>query len=346
MFSLPTLTHLPSLTSEVRPVRSGLMLAAASALLLTACGTTDVDEADGGGGDDAGGEPVTITDHTGEEITLERPAERIVTLEWAQTENVEVLGGEHVGAADLEGYEAWASAAEVGDDVVDVGLRTEPSIEAIGQANPDLILGVDGSVPEGMKEDLEEIAPVVLQEPADASDPLGHMERTFYEVAELIGAEDEADQVWADYEASLDEASETIAESDAEDTPFAVAYPSVEGNTATFRLHGPGAAVSALGEEIGLSPAWDQDGDPEWDITTSDVEGLTALPDDTELFWWTAATEPEDPFESLAGNSTWNSLGFVEQDRMQAVERIWVYGGPASAVQWTELLTETVTESE
>lgn len=31
---------------------------------------------------------------------------------------------------------------------------------------------------------------------------------------------------------------------------------------------------------------------------------------------------------------------------MQAVERIWVYGGPASAVQWTGLLTETVTDEQ
>lgn len=332
-----TLTDAPS-------TRWLLSLAAIGSLALTACGTTDVDT-DEDTGTDAETGPVTVTDHSGEEITLDAPAQRVVTLEWAQTENVALLGGNLVGVADLEGYEAWASAAEIDDeDVVDVGLRTEPSIEAIGQANPDLIIGAEESVPDGMLEDLEEIAPVVLQESADASDPLGHMERTFFQIGELIGAQDDAEQVWDDYEQTLTDARETLNEVDAEDTPFVVVYPSVEGNTATFRLHGPGAMVSAVGEEIGLTPAWEEEGDAGWAISSSDVEGLTALPDDTEFFWWTASTEPEDPFAPLEDNSTWNSLGFVENDRMHVIERTWLYGGPGSAMQWTEQLAETVAD--
>lgn len=320
-----------------------LGLAAAGSLALTSCGTTDVDTEDEAGPDADSG-PITVTDHTGEEVTLEGPAQRVVTLEWAQTENVELLGGNHVGAADLEGYEAWASAAELEEDVVDVGLRTEPSIEAIGQANPDLIIGSEESVPDGVLEDLEEIAPVVLQESADASDPLGHMERTFFQTAELLDAEGEAEQIWDDYDQSLAEARDTVSAAGAEDTPFAVVYPSVEGNTATFRLHGPGAMVSALGEQIGLSPAWEDEGDEGWAISSSDVEGLTALPDETEVFWWTASTEPEEPFAPLEDNSAWNSLGFVEDDRMHPIQRTWIYGGPGSAMQWVDQLAETVAD--
>lgn len=329
--------------AETLSVRRLLCLAALSVLSLSACGTTDVDTGDESEADSDAG-PITVTDHSGEEITIEGPAQRVVTLEWAQTENVEMLGGNHVGAADLEGYEAWASAAEVDEDVVDVGLRTEPSIEAIGRANPDLIIGSEESVPEGLMQDLEEIAPVVLQESADASDPLGHMERTFFQTADLLGAQDEAEQIWGDYEQTLEDSRESISAADAEQTPFAVAYPSIEGNTATFRMHGPGAMVSAVGEEIGLDPAWEQEGDDGWAISSSDVEGLTALPEATELFWWTASTEPEDPFAALQDNSAWNSLGFVENDRMYPIQRTWLYGGPGSAMQWAEQLTETVSD--
>ncbi|GAA1180205.1 iron-siderophore ABC transporter substrate-binding protein [Nesterenkonia xinjiangensis] len=321
-----------------------LSLAAVGSLALTACGTTEVDDADADSDSDSEAGPVTVTDHAGEEITLDAPAQRVVTLEWVQTENVEMLGGTHVGVADLEGYEAWASAADVDEDIVDVGLRTEPSIEAIGQANPDLIIGAEESVPEGLLEDLQDIAPVVLQESADASDPLGHMERTFFQTAELLGAQDEAEQVWGDYEQNLEDARNRLSEADADGTPFVVVYPSVEGNTATFRLHGPGAMVSAIGEEIGLTPAWEEEGDAGWAISSSDTEGLTALPEDTEFFWWTASSEPEDPFAPLEDNSTWNSLGFVENDRMHAIERTWLYGGPGSAMQWTDQLSETVAD--
>lgn len=311
---------------------------------LTACGTTDVDDTEGGSGTADSG-PVTVTDYRGEEITLDAPAERVVTLEWAQTENVEVLGGNHVGVADLEGYQAWATAASVDEDVSDVGLRTEPSLEAIGQADPDLILGVDVSVPEGLLEDLEEIAPVVLQSGADASDPLGNMEENFSMTAELLGAQDRADEVWAEYEETRDAAAETIAEAGIEGTPFVLVYPTVEGNTATFRMHGPGALAQTLGEEIGLESAWEDEGDEAFAISQSDTEGLTELDEETILYWWTSEADPEDPFEPLADNSVWTSLGFVENETMHPVEGIWIYGGPASAAQWIDYLTETAVET-
>lgn len=316
----------------------------AAALALTACGTTDVDddsdETDGSG--DAG--PVTVTDYTGEEITLDAPAERVVTLEWAPTENVEMLGGELVGVADVDGYNAWVGSAEVDEGVTDVGLRTEPSLEAIGQADPDLILGVEESVPDGLKEDLEEIAPVVLQSSGDTADPIEHMRENFFMTAELLAAEEEAEAVWSDYEAAVEESREAVAEAGAEETPFVLTYPTVEGNTATFRMHGPGALAMTLGEEIGLVPAWEDEGDEAFAISQSDVEGLTELPDDTVFYWWTVEGEPEDPFEPLEDNSVWTSLGFVENQAMHPVEQVWIYGGPASAIQWLEYLTETIDE--
>lgn len=322
-------------------------LTALGVLGLTACGTTEVeDDGDDGGGDGAGAGPVTVTDHSGEEITLDAPAERVVTLEWTQTENVEVLGGNHVGVADIEDYHAWASAAPVDESIIDVGLRTEPSLESIGQADPDLILGTEGSIPDGLMEDLEEIAPVVLQSSADASDPLGTMEENFYMTAELIGAGDRVDDVWAEYESAVEQGREAVEAEGADGTPFVLVYPTVEGNTATFRMHGPGALVQALGEEIGLESAWEDDGDPEWAISQSDIEGLTELPEDTVLYWWTAESEPEDPLSSLEDNSVWTSLGFVENQATHPVEQIWIYGGPASAAQWIEYLSETIGETD
>lgn len=329
-----------------RTDRLGRTTAAAAVVLLalTACGTTDVDETEeDAAAADSG--PVTVTDYRGEEITLDAPAERVVTLEWAQTENVEILGGNQVGVADLEGYGMWKSAAPLDEDTTDVGLRTEPSLEAIGQADPDLILGVDVSVPEGLLEDLEEIAPVVLQPGADASDPLGNMEENFQMTAELLGAEDRADEVWAEFEATRDAGAEAIEAAGAEGTPFVLVYPTVEGNTATFRMHGPGALAQTLGEEIGLESAWEDEGDEAFAISQSDIEGLTALEDDTILYWWTAETEPEDPFSTLEDNSVWNSLGFVENEATHPVEEIWIYGGPASAGQWIDYLAETAAET-
>ena len=317
------------------------MFALLAALVLTACGTTEVEQSEDAAVDSG---PITVTDYLGEEVTLDGPAQRVVTLEWTQTENVEALGGEHVGVADVDGYQAWNGAVPVDESVTDVGLRTEPSLEAIGQADPDLILGVEASVPEGLLEDLEEIAPVVLQPAADASEPVENMRTNFEQTAELLGAEERAEELWAEYEESVDGARAVVEESGAEGTPFVLTHATVEGNTATFRMHGPGALAQTLGEEIGLESAWEDEGDPEWAISQSDVEGLTALPEDTVFYWWTEGDEPDDPFEPLESNSVWTGLDFVETERMHPVERVWIYGGPASAAQWVELLAETVSE--
>lgn len=323
------------------PALRGAALLGLAALALTSCGTTDVEDSAEDQSSDSG--PITVTDYSGEEITLDSPAQRVVTLEWAPTENVEVLGGELVGVADVEGYNAWSGAAPISEDTTDVGLRTEPSLEAIGQADPDLILGVEESVPDGLREDLEEIAPVVLQSSGSTEDPVGHMQENFEMTAELLGAQEQAEEVWADYEQAVEEARSAVEEAGAEGTPFVLVYGTVEGNTATFRMHGPGALAMTLGEEIGLEPAWEDEGDEAFAISQADVEGLTELPEDTVFYYWTVESEPEDPFEPLESNSVWTGLGFVENEAMHPVEQVWIYGGPASAAQWTELLAETIT---
>lgn len=323
------------------PVRL-LSLVAVAALSLTACGTTDVGGSEEESSGDAG--PITVTDHSGEEVTLEEPADRVVTLEWAQTEDVATLGGEQVGIADAETFAQWNSAVELPEDAVDVGQRQEPSLETIGQANPDLILGSANSVPQDQIEDLEEIAPVVLLTSADTEDPLGTMEENFRTTAELLGAEEKADEVWSEYEQTLDDARSTLSEAGAEGTPFTVSYASVEGNTATFRMHGSGAQVQALGEEIGLTTAWEKSGDEIWGISESDVEGLSALPEDTLFYRWLGTEESDDALESLENNSAWTSLGFVENDAVEQLRGQWIYGGPASSQQVVEHLAETAAE--
>ncbi|MFC3491061.1 hypothetical protein [Glycomyces rhizosphaerae] len=83
--------------------RSAVPAALAAALLaVSACGTTEE-----GGGDEAAdvaSGPVSTVDFLGRTVELDKPAERVVILEWSEVEISISLGVMPVGVADIEGY--------------------------------------------------------------------------------------------------------------------------------------------------------------------------------------------------------------------------------------------------
>lgn len=312
-----------------------------SVTLLSACGTTQVEESETG---TSSGGPVSVTDGAGETFELDSPASRVVTLEWDVTEMAASVGVDPVGVADVEGFANWDSAVELPEGTEDVGLRQEPSLESIGRLAPDLIIGVEGSVPEDAMSDMQEIAPVLILTSADAADPIGQMRSNMETVSTVLGKEDVGQEVWQEYETAVEDAGAAIEEAGRAGTPVALAYAAIEGNTATFRMHGPGSLPIAIATEAGLGAAWTDEGDPAWGLSSADVEGLTALPEDTEFLWWQNTPTEESPLTTLEQNQVWNDLGFVQAGNVQpAANQIWIYGGPKSAAQWATQLAELTT---
>ena len=315
-------------------------------LALAACGTTDAPaQAEPAATTPAPSSgPITVTDGRGKQVTLERPATRVVSLEWNTTEDVISLGVQPVGVADIEGYTSWVTASPITGTPVDVGTRTEPSLESVAQAEPDLILGIVGSVPESAMEQAEKIAPVVLLTGADARRPIELMKQNFNLTAKLLGKEAEAATVLADLDAAVAAGKQQISDAGKAGTPFTLSYIYAEGNSFSLRMHGPGSQAIAWASQLGLTPAWTEAGDEGWGLSTLDIEGLTKLPKDTEFGYW-GNGDTEDPLESLKDNKLWNSLDFVKNDRVHRMGvGIWIYGGPASAKQWIADVVGAVTK--
>ena len=149
--------------------RRALMGLALAAPVLAACGTTEAARTAAPTGSATSGGSIRLTDSRGVTVTLAQPATKVVTLEWGPTEDVLALGVTPVAVADPTNFTAWNSAVTLPAGTPDVGLRTEPSLESIAKAEPDLILGVTGSIPEAAIAQVEKIAPVFLLQAADAS---------------------------------------------------------------------------------------------------------------------------------------------------------------------------------
>lgn len=332
---------------------SRLRTAAASgllaALVLAACGTTDAPTEDNPATEDGTApeaEALTLTDSNGEEVVLENgPAQRIVALEWAQAEIVTSLGVELVGVSDVSGYDSWVgTAVPLLGEPADVGLRTEPSVEAIADLEPDLILATSRSIPDAVTGQLDSIAPVLVVDTADATDPLAVLADRTELIGQAIGKEAEAQELVAEFEQTLAANAEAIEAADLTGTPVVLTSPYSDGSNVTIRMHGPGSGVQTVAREIGLADAWIEQDDAEFGLSHIDIEGLTALPEETWFLYW-ANDDSADPIGELTGNAIWDNLAFVQDGRVAgAANGIWAYGGPASLAAWSDDLVAVLTQ--
>lgn len=310
-------------------------------LTLAACGTTEppaAAPADTAASPATG--PITVTDSRGEKITLDRPASRVVGLEWGDVEMLISLGVMPVGVADVKGYGTWVTAATLDPSVKDVGTRQEPSVDSIAALQPDLII-TESERDSPVLAQLEKVAPVLVTKGSDASRNLERMREDLKMIATAVGKEAEADKLLADLDATLADAKEKIAAAGATGAPYAMADGWKEGSTISIRMFGKGALVSDVAEQLGLVNVWTGEVDPMWGLGITDVEGLTALKDpDTRFFYNTA--DDEDVFaEGLASNAIWKSLPFVAKGNVIRLPAgIWTFGGPLSCKQYAEALVK------
>ncbi|MEU8154677.1 iron-siderophore ABC transporter substrate-binding protein [Micromonospora sp. NPDC048986] len=318
------------------------LIAVVAALTLGACGTTENAAAPDASASASGG-PVTVTDSRGKEITLKTPATKVVGLEWGEVELLVSLGVMPVGVADPKGYGTWVTSAKLDPGVKDVGVRGEPSVDAIVALQPDLVVMEDdrgGAI----VSQLEKFVPVVVAKGSDATDNLARMRTDLNMIAKAVGKTTEAEKLLADFDAAIADGKKKITDAGAAGRPFAIADGWKEGSTVSIRMFGTGALVSQIGIQLGLTNAWTGKTDEVWGLGQTDVEGMTVLKDpNMHLFY--NASDGDDVFaDGLAGNAIWTSLPFVRKGNLHRMPNgIWTFGGPLSGKQYIDELVKTYT---
>ncbi|HLS74507.1 MAG TPA: iron-siderophore ABC transporter substrate-binding protein [Actinomycetaceae bacterium] len=201
-----------------------VLVAAALAVTLTACGTTDDADTDAATPDPAGGGtaaqgPAEISHALG---TTELPEDvtDVVTLGWGSTEAALALGVVPVGieaqtyAVEENGLLPWVNEALAELDAEPTILPAtveDPAYEEIAELQPDLILAPYSGITAEQYELLSEIAPTVAYPEEPWTTP-------WREVIEIVGQSlqlpEEADQLVADLDAELAAVAEEHPELD------------------------------------------------------------------------------------------------------------------------------------
>ncbi|APU14176.1 MULTISPECIES: iron-siderophore ABC transporter substrate-binding protein [Actinoalloteichus] len=323
----------------MRTTRVIIGLSLAAALFAAGCGTTEEVGADPA---PSSGDPVTVVDSRGQEVTLDGPAERVAATEWNGVEHLVSLGVMPVAVSDVEGYGQWVSAAPLDDTPTDIGTRGEPSIDTLGTLNLDLVVVTD-SLNEGAIAQIEATTPVIVIAGSTAADPIGSMFESLDMVAAATGTEYEAAQLRAGFDEKIAEGTAAVAELGAAGDQFAFSDAYVDSGTVSIRPFTDGALVPEVLEQIGLENAWPMEGDPAFGLGQADVEGLTELPD--VHFWYMANDTLGDPYEELADNAIWQSLPFVTSGKVQRFpDSLWMFGGPLSMAQYVDAAVDAIEE--
>lgn len=322
-------------------------LLAGAALLLAACGTTEDAAADAPAESAASsdGGTITIEDDRGT-VELDGPAVNVVSLEWGLTENLLTLGVTPVGAADVKGYNTWDTVVPLDESTPDVGMRGEPSLDAISALEPDLVVTTTDLPPEVIDQ-IEAEYPVLALRGSDASDPIAKMRRTIEILGEATGTSDAAEATLADFDAKVEDAKTELDEAGMAGASYTMADGWLSDGAVSIRMYTPGSFLGGVAGELGLENAWTGEGDPDYGLAQTDVEGLTELGEDVHFLYVANDTDGGDAFkDGLTGNAIWEQLPFVVAGNTARLpDGIWMFGGPESGAAFIDATVAALTAS-
>lgn len=312
-------------------------------VIATACGSSEQGKDNEQPNQPDSDSKVTITGVLGD-VTLDRPAKRVVALEWTYAEDLLAVGVQPVGMSDINGYNSWVKVEQsLGADVVDVGTRQEPNLEVIGSLKPDLIIAIKFRH-EGIKGSLESIAPVVFFDPYptdESFDQYQEMESTFREIAKAVGKSDQADQVMKDLDAKYAEAKKALEGLSSKDVLLTQAYSGSQAPE--IRVFTANSAASVMLDKMGLQNVFQSSSFEQYGYSTVNVEALTKYEDINYLY----VVQDNDNIytNQLKDNNVWKNLKFVKEQRMYPLGGdAWLFGGPLSAKTLVDRIVQVMTK--
>ncbi|WP_306132176.1 ABC transporter substrate-binding protein [Roseivivax marinus] len=261
------------------------------------------------------------------------PPSRVAALSWGLAESLVALGVDPAAVADVEGYRTWVGAPALPEGTRDVGLRTEPNLEALAEAAPDLILVSDQQA--DMEPALRGIAEVWHIEGFDAGQDNAEAARAaLRDLGARLGRGAQARDVLAEVDARVAAAGARVRDH------FDGAPPPVLPirllTPTTVRVHSAnGMALAAL-EGMGLSHP-DPGTPTEWGFVQRPVEDLAAFEE--------AAVVNFVPFparDALFDTQLWSFMPFVRGGRFAEAGPVWTFGGPVSIATLAEAMADAL----
>ncbi|MGM0769168.1 MAG: iron-siderophore ABC transporter substrate-binding protein [Pseudomonadota bacterium] len=267
-------------------------------------------------------------------VTLDEPPERVVTLNWAATEALLLLDVAPIGMADREGYSVWVKEPELPDGVHNIGTRVAPSLEAIAELKPDLIVTSSETAPAA--ELLERIAPTyVISVYREGSQPLEKSREMLLTLGEMLHREERAAAVIDDIEQTLETQRQRLEAAGLTDRPVALVNFLDDRHV---RIYAPNGLYQTVLEGLGLTNAWSRQGNF-WGFSVVGLEAIAPYGDSRVV-----VISPLLPglADNLDNSPFWTYLPPVRHERIYQIDTTWPFGGLFQIKRLALQLTESL----
>jgi iron complex transport system substrate-binding protein len=189
-------------------------------------------------------------------------------------------------------------------------FTNDPDLEAVMALEPDLIIGYRREGNEKVYDQLSRIAPTIL-----AEHEWGNVKEALREFGGILGREDRAAELIAEYEALASGSAEKIREAlgTEEEVMFLQIRPK------TYRIYGQtGQSKRILYNDLGLKPLANFPANEQWlDIS---MEGIFSYNPGHIVIDLNMDQGARDLFAELSKSRTWNNLDAVKRGNVYVVE--------------------------
>ncbi|MQA94532.1 MAG: ABC transporter substrate-binding protein [Streptosporangiales bacterium] len=284
-----------------------VVLTAALAIGLTACGGGSAQESEEAGGPVAAGFPRTIQHHKGSTQLKDKP-KRIVALDNSLVEAVVALNGNLVGGIgsyrDQKGFPPYLGDAV--KNTKDVGPLDSPNLEAVAALQPDLI--VSASVRhEDLYDQLAQIAPTVFVETTGPT-----WKDNIELLGKALGQEQVAEQKLSAYETRAKKIGDAINEKEGDPTISIVRF--IDGPT---RIYLPKTFSGIVLQDMGLARPENQRDPEEFNLEISEEQIEQA---DGDVVFYSTFSGGEERKKRFLANPLWKRLGAAKSGNVHEVQ--------------------------
>lgn len=270
--------------------------------------------------------PITYTDSLGNEVTIEKQPERVVSLFHAMyPDYLYSLGVYPVGVAAsdnlLSQWGAYKSFTS-GHPVVDIGAPNAPNLEKILELEPDIIIGYASHAE--LYNELAQIAPTIILDYGKINEDWTYGVKEF---AAILGKQDQADEVVKATEQAVAEAANQLQDfRDKEETVMFISMTEKDIWPYTVeQLQTIYSAESGLG--LKAPEGYEQVTDRSTAISLEALVQynpdhiflMTDYGDETAQIW----------LEELKSNSVWNAISAIKNGNLYLTDRsIFAFNAP------------------
>jgi len=265
-------------------------------------------------------------------LTLDKTPERVIALNWAATEALLLLGVTPIGVADRDGYNAWVREPELPEGVANVGTRVAPSLEAISELKPDLIVTSSEMAPAANL--LERIAPTyVVSVYKQGSRPFEKASSMLTTLGEMLNREERAKSVLNDIDQTLQAQRHRLENAGLTDRPVALVNFLDDRHV---RVYAPNGLFQRALNALGLENAWPHSGNY-WGFSVVGLEALAPYQDSRIV-----VISPTLPglSDTLANSPFWTYLPPVQRDQVYQIDPVWPFGGVFPVKRLATLLAD------